>query len=145
MAKIYKITKEAIEFMDGTLLYTEHQQECCELVVADLRYLYDEAGVSNAEFDTTSLETLVEFVPDFGFRLIDVNGVGYSCPCYDFGADSGYYYSDNISLQLYKASGDAVEVDGHTIKAWDFRDDLSHGECENYHLVGRRALKQTEH
>jgi hypothetical protein len=93
--KVVTINDEDVIFDDGSVLYSEHDQECCEshyLSFADLS-VDDFKGL---EFDLYS-ETFFERVEDYGIRLIVTNGVAIPVPGY--GSNNGYY-SSNLALVL---------------------------------------------
>lgn len=83
--KISEITSEHIEFSDGTIIYGEHRQDCCEQVYADFKSLVDTA-ITELEFR----ELEIEPVADAGFRIN-----GFFVPCYNI--QNGYYL-DKLDL-----------------------------------------------
>lgn len=97
MVKVVQVTDDDIRFDDGTVLESDHDQDCCEhhyLSFKDLS-LQDFEGL---DFDISG-DTFFERVPDYGIRLLPVNGQSISVPGY--GYNNGYY-SHNLSLVLRK-------------------------------------------
>lgn len=91
--KVVKIEAELIGFNDGTVLYSNHESDCCEhhwLSTEDLR-LDDFDGL---RFDL-STDDFFKRIPDYGIELIPTNGHSVKIPGY--GSNNGYY-SDNLSL-----------------------------------------------
>jgi hypothetical protein len=93
--KVIHVDGDSITFSNGLVLSSDHQQDCCEshyLSFSDLK-LEDFDGL---EFDLTD-ESFFARVPDYGIRLIPINGHQISVPGY--GSNNGYYGS-NIDLVL---------------------------------------------
>lgn len=89
---IQAIEEEGILFSDGTRLFTDHEQDCCEQVYADWKYLMpsDVEGLK----EITGLEVFV--VENAGIRLSfsHPNTLSHPIfvPCYNI--QNGYYSSD---------------------------------------------------
>lgn len=104
--KVAKVDHCFIEFDNGVVLSSHHEQECCEshyLSFSDLS-LDDFDGL---EFDLTS-DSFFERVVDYGIRLIPVNGHPVSVPGY--GSNNGYY-SCGMDLVLRHSNGLHVTFD----------------------------------
>lgn len=97
--KVIYVDSDSIRFEDKTVLYSDHQSDCCEshyLSFNDLS-LGDFEGL---DFDLSS-DDFFERVPDYGIRLLPVDGQPISVPGY--GYNNGYYSSD-LTLILEKGS-----------------------------------------
>lgn len=93
--KVIKVDAESIEFENGTKLYSDHQQDCCEshyLSFGDVT-IDDFKGL---EFDLTG-EDFFKRIEDYGIELIPV--VGYSIKIPGYGYNNGYY-SSKLDLVL---------------------------------------------
>jgi len=101
MAKVIYVDEDILRFDDGSELYSDHDQDCCEhhyLSFKDLS-LDDFQGL---DFNLDS-EDFFEKVEDFGIRLLPVNGQPIGVPGY--GYNNGYY-SANLTLILSTKDGD---------------------------------------
>lgn len=97
MARVIQVTEDDVIFDDGTKIYSDHDQDCCEhhyLSFKDLS-LSDFEGL---DFDLSSSD-FFEKVEDFGIRLCPTNGHPVSVPGY--GYNNGYYGS-NLDLIVEK-------------------------------------------
>ena len=95
MVKVTAVNEDVLTFEDGTSLYSDHDQDCCEshyLTFKDLS-ISDFEGL---EFDLSS-DSFFERVEGYGIRLLPTNGQPVSVPGY--GYNNGYY-SSNLSLIL---------------------------------------------
>lgn len=95
MNKVVYVDEDLVKFDDGSTLYSDHDQDCCEnhyLTFADLS-LNDFEGM---EFNLSS-DSFFEKVEDYGIRLLPVNGQPVNVPGY--GYNNGYY-SHNLTLVL---------------------------------------------
>lgn len=108
MVKATEVQSNGLVFDDGSKLYSEHDQDCCEhhfLSFDDLT-LSDFDGL---EFDLSLPHKLFERVEGYGIRLIPVNGHPVSVPGY--GYNNGYY-SANLTLVIYdRESDETTEFD----------------------------------
>ena len=87
------ISDETLHFSDGSEMYSDHDTECCEHHYLDTSNLtLDE--FKGLEFDLTS-DTFFERVPDYGIRLVPLNGHPISIPGY---GDNNGYYSNHLDL-----------------------------------------------
>jgi hypothetical protein len=84
MAKIRKITEDQILFDDGSKIWFDHCQDCCEHNYADFEQLDDLARAHN--FNTSKM--LFEKSGDHGFIFGD-NRRTFFVPCYS--VQNGYY------------------------------------------------------
>lgn len=98
--KVVKIDSDTIEFDNGVMLYSEHQQDCCEnhyLSMSDLT-LSDFEGL---EFDLSD-DNFFERIEDYGIALKPIRGFSVKIPGY---ASNNGYYSSNLSLVLSTNNG----------------------------------------
>jgi hypothetical protein len=94
-SKVISISQTSISFDDGTILSSDHKNDCCEdhyLYFNDLNL----DDFDDLEFDLSS-DSFFERVPDYGIKLLPLNGHPISIPGY---ADNNGYYSDNLALVL---------------------------------------------
>lgn len=97
MQKIVKLSPETIVFDDESIIYSVHEQDCCESHYIDPTGL-NLSEIMDLEFDLSKpLETLIERVEGYGIRLKPVNNFPLSIPAY--GINNGYY-GTNIKLIL---------------------------------------------
>lgn len=104
--KVTAIDEDCLRFEDGTLLYSTHQQDCCEdhyLSFADLT-IEDFEGL---EFDLSN-DNFFNRIDNYGIELVPVKGFSIKVPGY--GSNNGYY-SEELTLELSK--------DGKVIKTYD--------------------------
>lgn len=88
--KVIKINQDSIEFNDGTILSSYHNQDCCEdhsLSMDDLTL----ADFDDLEFDL-SKGNFFKKIEDYGIELIPIKGWPIRIPGH--GANNGYYCSD---------------------------------------------------
>lgn len=95
--KVVKIDKsnDLIEFEDGTKLYSNHDQDCCEnhyLSLSDLNI----SDFDGLEFDLKN-DDFFERVEGFGIALKPING--HPVRIAGHGSNNGYY-SDKLDLIL---------------------------------------------
>lgn len=88
---ITEIKEDVIKFSDGSTLYADHEQDCCEHVWADFNAIESLAWYTNFE------EFNIEVVEGSGFRLN-----GFFVPCYD---EQNGYYSSNLSIYFKDSNG----------------------------------------
>lgn len=108
MAKVRSLDEDQINFDDGSTLYSEHEQDCCEMHYLSFKNL-SLSDFEGLEFDL-SVDDFFERVEDFGIRLKPFNGHPVSVPGY--GYNNGYY-SSNLALVLQK---------GQDLRLWDITD-----------------------
>ena len=88
--KVVKIDSESIEFDNGVILSSYHNQDCCEhhyLCFSDLT-LNDFEGL---EFDFTN-DNFFNRIEGYGIELLPIKGHSVKVPGY--GSNNGYYSSD---------------------------------------------------
>ena len=98
--KVVKVSSDELVFDNDVVLFSEHEQNCCEnhyLSFNDLTL----ADFEGLEFDLDS-DSFFERVEDYGIRLIPLNGHPVAIPGY--GSNNGYY-SSNLSLCLCGGGG----------------------------------------
>jgi len=93
--KVVKIDSESIEFDNGLILSSNHDQDCCENHYLDFSGLTLE-DFQGLEFDL-STANFFERVEDYGIRLKPLTNFPVSVPGY--GYNNGYY-SSNLTLTL---------------------------------------------
>ncbi len=95
MSKVIEIDKslQRLIFDDGSKLYSDHSQDCCEnheITLNDLE-LSDFEGL---DFDLRS-KTLINKIEGYGIELNPINGHSVKIPAH--GYNNGYY-SSNLDL-----------------------------------------------
>ena len=95
MSKVIKIESERLLFDDGSVLYSDHSQDCCESHWLDFGAL-EMSDFEGLEFDLSG-EGFFEEVDGYGIRLVPINGHPISVAGY--GSNNGYY-SSNLDLIL---------------------------------------------
>lgn len=97
---------ETLAFNDGSYLFFDHQQTCCEWNYADFSSL-DNTGFFESEFDVIDLEE-----GDWGgFRI---NGFAVNC----YSQQNGYY-SSGINIYYSAKTGETlckIETEGDVIE-----------------------------
>lgn len=96
--KCIEIISEKLIFSDGTVIYSHHDQDCCEEVYADFTALED-TTFKDEDFS----EIVIEEVKTSGIRIN-----GYFVPCYDI---QNGYYSNNLKLIIEKPNGEGIKLD----------------------------------
>lgn len=104
--KVSKINLQTLEFEDGTILFAEHEQDCCEshyLSLKDLMmYDFDEL-----EFDLEDENSIIK-IEGYGIALNPIKGFPVRIPAY--GSNNGYYSSE-LTLFLKKEEKIIKEID----------------------------------
>ena len=98
--KVVSLEGGDLYFNNGTRLYSDHKDDCCEshyLSLGDLT-LSDFDGL---EFDLSN-DNFFERLEGYGIALLPINGHPIRIPGY--GYNNGYY-SENLSLILTKEDG----------------------------------------
>ena len=93
--KVTKVNEGSVEFEDGSQLYSDHEQDCCEnhyLWFGDVT-LEDFDGL---EFDLSG-DDFFKRIEGYGIELVPVHGHSVKVPGY--GYNNGYY-SSNLDLIL---------------------------------------------
>jgi hypothetical protein len=95
MNKVIKIENDELLFSDGSRLYSEHKQDCCETHYLDFTHLTlkDFEGL---EFNLDGDE-FFRRIAGYGIELMPIHGWSVKIPGY--GSNNGYY-SDNLDLVL---------------------------------------------
>lgn len=97
MVKVTSVSDDDLKFEDGTSLWSDHDQDCCE------HHYLDFSGLTQEDFEgldfNLSSDSFFERVEGFGIRLVPINGHPISVPGY--GSNNGYY-SHNLTLVLSK-------------------------------------------
>lgn len=93
--KVTAVSSDDIVFNDGTHLFSEHEQDCCENHWLSMEHLslFDFEGL---EFDLTT-DTFFNRIDDYGIELVPIHGHSVKIPGY--GSNNGYY-STNLSLVI---------------------------------------------
>jgi len=114
--KVVKIDSDSLEFDNGMILLSDHDQDCCEhhyLSLSDLT-LDDFKGL---EFDLSN-DDFFERIEDYGIALKPKNGHPVRIPGY--GSNNGYY-SSNLALIITNTDGRGVfkQYDITECQEWD--------------------------
>lgn len=117
MAKIKSLSGNEIVFDDGSRLYSDHDQDCCESHSLDVDGI-SLSEVEDLEFDLDQpLEDLIEKVEDYGIRLKSSNNFPVSIPGY--GYNNGYY-SSNLTLKLQTSKkSETIDISDCQKINWD--------------------------
>ncbi len=113
--KVVKIDSESLQFDNGMILFSNHEQNCCEnhyLSLSDLT-IDDFEGL---EFDLSN-DDFFERIEGYGIALKPKNGHPVRIPGY--GENNGYY-SSNLDLIITNTGGKGI------FKEYDI------SECQNY-------------
>lgn len=98
--KVVKIIDDELIFDNGTKLYSDHDQYCCE------HHYLNFSGLELDEFDDLvfdlSDDTFFRPIEGFGVELVPING--HSVRVAGYGYNNGYYGS-NIDLVMVDAVG----------------------------------------
>lgn len=103
MSKVISIEKEKLLFDDGSTLYSEHWQDCCEEHYLDFSNLSIE-DFYGLEFDLKN--TFFNRIEGYGIELIPVFGHSVKIPGYGF---NNGYYSHNLDLVLKFNDGSEIK------------------------------------
>lgn len=107
--KINKITDEEILFDNGYSITYYHEQNCCEDVYADFKYLNEmnilpqtgeKITIYDIEFNK-DIDKNIEEVEDMGFRLVAKDMSKWFVPCYD---EQNGCYSSDLNLIINKSN-----------------------------------------
>lgn len=93
--KVVKVNGESIEFENGIILSSNHDQDCCEH-----HYLsFEDLALNDFEDLTFNLETddFFKRIPGYGIELVP--NVGHTVKVPGYASNNGYY-SDNLDLVL---------------------------------------------
>ena len=104
MSKIIQVDSTGYQhklvFDDGSVLYSDHEPDCCESHFLSLKDL-SLKDFEDLSFDLTS-DDFFERVDGFGIRLKPTNGHPVSIPGYGF---NNGYYSQDLTLILDTKEG----------------------------------------
>lgn len=95
ITKIEKIVHDVITFDNGLMLYSEHNQDCCESHYLDFSDIEKE-DYKDLEFDLSN-DNFFTRIDNYGIQLNAVNNFPLRIPGY--GYNNGYY-SSNLDLIL---------------------------------------------
>lgn len=87
--KIVEVNYEEVVFDNGSTIWYDHSQSCCEENYADFKQIEDAA--MNWEFDE---DLQFEMVEDYGFRF-GSGGRMFFIPCY---SQQNGFYSTNLNI-----------------------------------------------
>lgn len=85
--KVTKVYSDSIVFNDGSILESDHDQDCCEEHYLDFSNL-SIGDFEGLEFDLSN-DSFFERIVDFGIALKPTNGHPIRIPGY--GRNNGYY------------------------------------------------------
>ena len=105
--KVARIENDVLIFEDGTKLYSNHEQDCCENHYLDFSNL-DISDFDDLEFNLTN-DSFFKRIKEYGIELIPIKG--HSVKIAGYGSNNGYYSSD-IDLVV-------ADSDGKTIQSYD--------------------------
>ena len=113
--KVVRIDSDSLEFDNGMILYSDHEQDCCEIhyLSLDDLSLDDFKGL---EFDLSN-DDFFERIEGYGVALKPKNGHPVRIPGY--GSNNGYY-SSALDLIITNTDGRG------TYKKYDI------AECQDY-------------
>lgn len=86
--RLISIGETTLTFSNGSVIYFNHDRDCCENNYADFSYLDDESDIKEVDFPE---DLTFEFVEGSGFRF-GFSERMYFVPCYS--EQNGYYASD---------------------------------------------------
>lgn len=112
--KVVKIENKGLVFNDGTQLFSEHEQDCCEWHYLDFSDL-NLSDFDGLEFNLIG-DDFFNRIEDYGIELKPINGHSVRVPGY--GMNNGYY-SSYIDLVI-------VDANNKTIKSYDV------SECQDW-------------
>ena len=114
--KIKSFITNGLLFDNGTTLKHYHDQDCCEHVYADWKYLKNynilpSTGKSISIYDVEFSENIVgniEFEKSMGIKLISKTGDKWFIPCYN---EQNGYYSSDLELIIYAKDKPTIKID----------------------------------
>ena len=101
--KVSSISREKITFDNGTVLYSEHEQDCCEWHYLSMEDLTID-DFNGLEFDLSN-DNFFERIEEYGIALKPLNGFPVRIPGY--GSNNGYYTS-NLTLVITNPDGVSI-------------------------------------
>lgn len=103
IAKVIDIKDNQIVFDNGYKLYSDHEQDCCEVHYLDFEHVkVEDFDGLIFDFRDYKEEKFFERVKDYGIRLKPTNGHPVSIPGY---AGNNGYYSNQLTLILDLGNG----------------------------------------
>lgn len=90
---VIAVEQNRLMFSDGSMLYSNHEQDCCEEHFISFKDL-DISDFSGLEFDLSS-DAFLEKIPGYGVALRPLNGHPVRVPGYGF---NNGFYSDKLTL-----------------------------------------------
>lgn len=93
--KIIKINEDALIFENGIILFSDHEQDCCEHHYLSMEDLTME-DFKDLKFDLSN-HNFFRKIENYGIELIPIRGHSIRIPGY--GTNNGYY-SSNLRLCL---------------------------------------------
>jgi hypothetical protein len=93
--RVVQVDSDGITFDNGAMLFSTHQQDCCE----SHSLTFDDLNVDDfegLEFDLTN-DNFFNRIPDFGIELIPIKGYSVKIPAH--GYNNGYY-GTNLDLVI---------------------------------------------
>lgn len=110
---VVNVDSDSIKFDNGVMLYSNHEQDCCES-----HYLsFDDLNIDDfdgLEFDLTN-DNFFERIDGYGIALHPINGLPVRVPGY--GSNNGYY-SSNLDLVLSDDKGFEKHYDITECQEW---------------------------
>lgn len=106
--KVIEVWGDSIVFSDGTVLDSDHVQDCCESHYLEMSGLAVE-DFRGLEFDLAS-EYFFEKVKDYGIRLVPIQEHS-AVPIPGYGYNNGYYSSDLVLVLRNPHTGYRKEYD----------------------------------
>lgn len=103
--KLIEINDDFLLFEDGTKLYSDHEQDCCEHHWLSFKDLSD-LDFEGLEFDFSG-DNFFNRIDGYGIELIPTQG--HSVKIAGYGSNNGYY-SSNLTLVVEK-EGQRKEFD----------------------------------
>lgn len=97
---------QALYFSDGSKLYSEHAQDCCESHYLDFSDL-DMDEIESLKFDLSG-DDFFNRIPEYGIELLPLNGHPIRIPGYGF---NNGYYSELLTLVLKRGDGKIKRYD----------------------------------
>lgn len=94
--KVVKITEQYIQFDDGAMLYSNHDQECCESHYLSFQHL-TLGDFEGLEFDISG-DDFFEKIPGYGIALLPIYGHPVRIPGYSY---NNGFYSNVLELHLF--------------------------------------------
>lgn len=101
---VANLSDSELNFSDGTMIYSDHEHDCCEDHYLDFSDL-DIEDFNGLLFDLTK-DDFFKRVEDFGIELLPLNGHPIRIPGY--GYNNGYYGA-NIDLVVADSGGKPIK------------------------------------